>query len=205
MILTRKEPNKLLRVSLYYLVSRFIIDILAFHFAAYKYNNLLLGNLSVITSFLFISYIFYTIFIDDIRKSFILNAILVYSLLFIFDFIYCNQYLSDLHNHRYVSLTLPLKCGLVILYSLLYYHELIKEMYLEDLTRSYSFWLVSSLFVYHSVSLFCTSIYNSFYTWNFDRSFMPVIMVPYLFEVIMLIMIIIGLIRSKNNFELTEN
>jgi hypothetical protein len=84
-----------------------------------------------------------------------------------------------------------------MLFCLLFYLELLEEIYIEDLCKSDIFWLVSSLFLYNSVSIFATTFYHWYMTWTSDFSLSLITDIPYIAYSITMIMFSIGLLISK--------
>jgi len=197
LLLSRKELNTPLRLFTFYLISKLVLDLIAFHLASYKINNLLIGNISVLSSLLIISAFFYFTFLDDKTRRTILIISIVYGLIFLFDFIYSNVDLLDLNNHRYVTISTALRSGVILLFCLLFFSELIQELYISDLSRSAIFWCVCGLIVYHSVCLFSTALFNACYRWNFNHKMNAILHLQYYFEVVFMIIVSIGVVRYK--------
>lgn len=200
----RRESKIPLRIFFYFLVSKFVFDLIGMYLASNGMNSLLVCNIWVLTSFIFISLIFYHIFINDRVKGFILCCIALYLLFFLFDITHFNLNLADLRNHRYTAFAPVIRSVLILIFCMTFYWELIQELYIDDITKSLIFWMVCGLFIYHSVCLFTESINYIHFTWNSDKSLMVVAYMPYIFESVIMIMFSIGIFYTKNNLKIKE-
>lgn len=197
LLLTRSELKPPLRVLLYFLITKFIIELIKFHLASNKMNSLLMGNLYILLSLLFTCGIFYTIFLDGKTKTVIKGVASLYTLIFIIDFIYSNKDVSDFHFIRYAGISLQLRSGIILTFCLIYYWELIQELYLSDISRSAVFFTVCAIFVLHSVLLFTTLIYNTYFRWENIPNMKSITIMPYIFEILFSIIVSIGVIRYR--------
>lgn len=196
-MITRKDNSKPLRVFFYYLFVSFIVNLFTDILSSQRINNILYNNMWVLISLLLTLTMFYYIFLDDRRKSIILLSCIGYTIVFFWDVIHVNNAILDIHKYKFVLYSMPLRSGLIITACLVFYHELMQELYIDNLSKSAIFWIVSALFLYHSGTLFCGVIFNHQLVWNSTPLYRSIARLPLYFELGMFIIISIGLIKSK--------
>jgi|GEM_PF-5796236 len=197
LLLTRKELSHPLRVFTVYLSFKFILDSIGLFMACQSMNTLLICNTWVLVSAILTGLFFQYIFLDKPRKMLVTILTISYVALFSVDLIWSNPIVNDLHNHKYVSFSLPLRSAFILFLCLLFYSELIQELYIKDLTRSAVFWIVSCLLVYHCSALFCTIVYQSEYVWE-GKNFLKVVTdIPVAVESLTMILVAIGVMKEK--------
>ena len=200
-LITRRDNSKPLRVFLYYLIVSFVVNLFTDILSSQRINNILYNNMWILTSLVLTMLMFYYIFLDEKRKSFIIISCLCYTLIFFWELIHFNKDFFDLHNHKFVLYSMPIRSGVIILMCLMFYYELIKELYIDNLLKSAIFWIVSGLFLYHSATLFCGVIFQHQHVWNSTPFYRSITRMPLYFEVVMFIIVSIGLIKSPRYVE----
>jgi len=196
-LLIRRDNSKPLRIFLFYLLISFATNLLTDILSSVRVNNIIYNNAWVLLSTIFTMFFFREVFLDTHIKKYILFGVYAYTLIFLADFFGSNPELPNLHEHKFVLYSLPLRSFVILVLCLIFYFELMKELYIEKLTSSAIFWIVSALFLYHAGSMFITAIFQSQYRWHSTEFYRTISRIPLYFEFISLGVVSIGLLRSK--------
>lgn len=199
-ILFKKHRDIVINVIFIQLLFNLLSNLLSFHLASSKVNNLLIANLSIIINYLFISVQFYCSYDKRLFKDILLKSSGVFIWVFILDLVYSNPILTDLDNHKSVHFSGTIQSALIILWCLFYFLEIMQNLSIEDITRHYFFWVASAYLIYHSVNVFVAPIAYYYDDFNTSEFLYIIDLMPYIFEYIMIAMISIGIIRQKNRF-----
>ena len=190
--------NKPLRIFLYYALCQLFVDLLSAHLGSQSKNTLLICNFWHLGNFVFMSWMFRHIFINERVNKRILYTTYIFVLIFIIDILESNDNLLDLHSHKYTLIVPVLASFIILLLCLLYFLELFEELYVEDLIKSEIFWLVSGLLIYSASSVFANTVNNWYLRWVNDQSLLTIIYIPYIAYSFSMILTSIGLIITKN-------
>lgn len=197
-ILFKKQRDIVINIIFIQLLFNLLSNLLSFHLASNKVNNLLIANFSILINYLFVSVQFYCSYDSRLFKDILLKCSGIFVWIFIFDLVYSNPFLSDLSNHKSVHFSGTIQSALIILWCLFYFLETMQSLSVEDITRHYFFWVVSAYLIYHSVNVFVAPIAYYYDNFNSDKVLYIIDLMPYIFEYIMIGMISIGLIRNKD-------
>lgn len=196
-LLIRRENIKPLRIFLLYLLISLATNLWTDILSSVRTNNIIYNNAWVLVSTLLTLKFFQEIFVEASIKKYILCGMCIYTCIFFMDFISSNPELPELHNHRFVLYSLPIRSFVVLLLCFAFYFELMKELHIVKLSSSAVFWIVCALFMYHAGCMFITVIFQSQYTWHSTSFYRKLSRIPLYFELISLIMISIGLMPTK--------
>jgi hypothetical protein len=86
---------------------------------------------------------------------------------------------------------------MVVVMCYLYFRELIIDLYIDDLSYSKIFWIVSAIFIYHAGSVLSSILLHTYYNWTYDHSLNLVLRVPYVMEIVMMVVVTFGLTRGE--------
>lgn len=175
-----------------YLLFKLCIDLIMFHYATVRINNIVYYNISVPIRYGFLSSLFYYQINNEKYKTGILVSIVLLSAFFIWDFLHINPELSDLHNHRMVLYATTLECLLILLWILLYFYETVQALKIPDLPAFPFFWICSGLLLYYSSYLFIAPFLSHIEQWNSDLDIGFLYYIPYIFESISMILFSVG-------------
>jgi len=200
-LLMRRDESKSLRIFFYYLIVKLIIDIITDIYSANRINNIAYNNLWLIVSFWIVSYYFYNVFFDLGYKKYIKYCGVIFTIIFFIDLAICNLDSLTSSDIKFVLYASPIKCIIICSYCFLFLYELIEEVYLAELTRSSHFCIVCGLLAYNCSSMFTSALYNMYFTWDNHEALYFVCHIPYYFEIVLMIIVSIGFIRSKNTLE----
>ncbi len=151
-------PQKVLFV--YYLAALFIT-----YYANYlSFSKTLGDNNYLYNSFFFItactfSYYFYQLLTGKIRKIIVIFLLLLNIVLFVFYDVIGKKFYGTYNN--YVTATCFLS---IIVYSFLYFHQLLRNVNELNILHEFNFWLVSGYLLYFLGSFFIVLFYSEFAT-----------------------------------------
>ena len=196
-MIVRKERRSPLRIFFYYMVTKLCFDVLTDIYSSQKINNLIYNNFWILISFVLTSLFFYNIFnVAKIKSAIVLMSI-SFGIFFCLDFYFSNTDIANLNNHKLVTFSAPLRCVIVVAMCYLYFRELIIDLYIDDLYYSKIFWIVSAIFIYHAGSALSSILLHTYYNWTYDHSLNLVLRVPYVMEIVMMVVVTFGLTREK--------
>jgi len=193
----RRSNKKPLRVLFLWMALKVLFDLVGLHFASQSKNDLFICNGWVLISFMCNAWFFYEVFVDERMKNKIKYISIVYCSIFLIDFIICNPDFSDFYSHRYVSISFPLRSAFLIYFCLIFYQEVIKELYIDHIERSAIFWAVSSILIYNATSLFTTVINHQEFSWDSKRMMVMIMYIPYVMDTFQMAIISGGLLAEK--------
>lgn len=182
-----------IRLLLFYLICKLIIDLWMFHCAANRMNNMLLVNITVIFRYVFLSGMFYYKFERQSIKKFIVPVIVVFTFFTIGDIWYCNPDIYNLHDHRVVLYSMTVESLLMIFWTLLYFYELIRSLKIPSLLTFPFFWVCSGILLNYSSLIFIAPALHYALKWDqwLDVGFLD--QIPYIFEIVIAILFSVGI------------
>lgn len=180
------------RLLFVYLILKLSIDLVMFHYASKRVNNILYYNIGVPIRYALLSGMFYYKMDKKIFKTGILISIGLFILFFIWDFLHVNPLLSDLHNHRMVLYASTLESLLMLFWVLLFFYQTIQALKIPNILTFPFFWVCSGLLLYYSTILFIAPVLSYTEKWNnkIDIGFLTYI--PYIFESISMVLFGLG-------------
>lgn len=184
-----------------YLVFKLVIDLVMFHYASLRTNNILFYNICVPVRYALLSAMFYHKFeVKKFKKS-ILYAIVGFTFFSFWDIFRSNPNISDLHNHNMVAYATTLESFLMLFWTLLYFYETINTLKIPNLLTFPFFWVCSGILLYYSSFIFIAPVLHYTEKWKdpLDLGFLE--KVPYIFETVSLILFSVGIwIFSKRYY-----
>ncbi len=180
-----------------FLVIKLIIDLLMFHMASNKSNNLLVYNIGVLVSYCLLAAVFAFKIESPKTRKIIIVSILLFPIVWVWDVVKANENLGDLHNHSMVNYTSTIQCVLMILWVLLYFYELLHSMKIPNLLHSTFFWICCGLLIYYSSFVFIAPVLHYTEKWYNPLSIGFAVYLSYIFEIIYLIIFSIGFLNFR--------
>ncbi|HEV7379413.1 MAG TPA: hypothetical protein VGN64_06445 [Dyadobacter sp.] len=181
------------RLLFIFLILRFIIDLLMFHFATYRMNNLMLYNLSIVVRYTFLSGMFFYKFENPTLKKFIVPVIVAFICFSVWDIWQCNPSFSNLKEHRIVKYASTIEALLMIFWTLAYFYELIRALKIPSLLTFPFFWICSGLLVFYSSLIFVSPALHYAIRWEtmFTIGFLDRIL--YIFDIVIMLLFSLGI------------
>ena len=177
---------------LVYLLFKLCVDLIMFHYAALKSNNIIFYNIGIPVRYAFLSGMFYFKVDGRKLKYGILAAILLFTAVWIWDFLRVNPVLADLHNHRMVLYATTIESLLMLLWILLYFYETIQALKIPNILTFPFFWVCSGLLLYYATFIFIAPVLSYTEKWNSELDIGFLNLVPYIFESISMILFSVG-------------
>jgi hypothetical protein len=181
------------KLLLFFLITKLAVDLLMFHFATQRTNNLFLFNIFIIIRFALFSGMFYYKFESARVRGFIFPVTLIFSIITILDIWYCNDNLMNLHLHRIVKYSLTIESLLMIFLTLLYFYEVIKSLKIPNLLSFPFFWVCSGLLLYYSSLIFIAPALHYSAQWVKLMDIGLLERIPDLFEIISVLLFSTGI------------
>lgn len=181
------------RLLLWLLVIKFGIDLIMFHLAATRSNNLVFFNLSILFRYAFLSGMFYYKFENKYLRKIIPPVTICFVVFFLWDIWNCNDKPIDLHTHRIVKYSLTLESALMIFWVLLYFYELIRSLKIPNLLTFPFFWVCSGLLLYYSSIIFIAPALHYVSQWQKQMDIGMLEKIPYVFEIVGTLLYSIGI------------
>ncbi|MEO6686976.1 MAG: hypothetical protein ABIN24_13475 [Dyadobacter sp.] len=175
-----------------YLITKFIIDLIMFHYATQRTNNLMYYNLSIPLRYALLSGMFYYKIDSAIYKRGIIYSIIGFTTFTIWDVVYSNPDINDLHNHSMVAYATTVECLLMLFWILAYFYEIIRMLKIPNLLTFPFFWVCSGLLLYYSSFIFIAPILHYTEKWENPLYIGFLNLVPYIFETLCLLFFSIG-------------
>lgn len=197
-LLLKGKCSKPISVVRGYLLCKIAFDFAALSLASQGKNSLMICNAWTLLSYILTSLFFYRVFLIKEMKAKVLLLGIVFIFIFCVDMAYFNPKIHELYNHRYLSISPVIRSFFSIFLCLLFYYQLLKDMAVEDLSRSAVFWTVCAFLIYNAGTLFCSAINYSEFTWNSSRSMIVLMYMSYVFDTLMMGIISMGLILEKS-------
>jgi len=181
------------RLLLIYLILRFIIDLMMFHFATYRMNNLMLYNLSIIVRYALLSGMFYFKFESSTLQKLIIPVTVTFIIFTLWDVWNCNPAFNDFNEHRIVKYAVTVEALLMIFWTLTYFYELIRSLKIPSLFTFPFFWICSGLLVYYSGLSFVSPALHYAVRWEsmFEIGFLDRIL--YIFDIVIMLLFSLGI------------
>ncbi len=188
------KPYKLILV---FLVIKLVLDLLMFHLATTRTNNLILYNIGVLISYCMLAGVFAYKMESPLTRKLIIASILIFPFIWLWDLLNANDNFFDLHNHAMVTFTSTLQCVLMILWVLMYFYELLHSMKVPSLLNSTFFWICCGLLLYYSSFVFIAPVLHYTEKWNNPMSIGFAAYLSYIFEIVYLIFFSIGFLNFR--------
>ena len=186
---------------LIYLVTKLIIDLIMFHYATQRTNNLIYYNLSIPLRYALLSGMFYFKIESGTYKKGIIYSIIGFSVFTIWDVLYSYPDIKDLHNHSMVAYATTVECLLMLFWILVYFYEVIRMLKIPNILTFPFFWVCSGLLLYYSSFIFIAPILHYTEKWDNPLYIGFLNLVPYIFETLCLLFFSIGVwIFSKRYY-----
>lgn len=191
-LLKKAYRDQALRLLFFYLIIKFVIDLIMFHLACSRMNNLMLYNANVVLRYLLLSGMFFHYFESAHIKKIIPVATLLFTLIAIWDILQANPRLLDIKNHSLVFYSDTLESVLMILWILLYFYEILNSLKASNLLTFPFFWISSGWLVFYSTLVFIAPVLHYANQWKDRLQIGFLQQMPYLFETISMLFISIG-------------
>lgn len=193
--------DKAFRLLLIFLSVDLILGLWMFYLAANRTNNIPLLNIFVPVRYIFLSGMFYYYFRSEKIKRIIKYTIIGFIPFTLIDVYTSNADLTDLHNHMVGKYSQVVESGLIILWGLLYFYEIIKNLKVPSLTSFPFFWVCAGLLFYYSGNIFFYPFWYYMYKWENDLHLGLIEEIPYVVEIVSLLLFAVGIwnIRSLHD------
>ena len=185
------DPSFLL--LLIFLLFKLVIDLLMFHYAATRVNNLVLFNVTIIFRYILMSGMFHYKFENKQVTKFIMPLSVGFSFFTLWDIWYCNPDILNLHLHQIVKYSLTVESLLMIFWILLYFKELIGSLKVPNLLTFPFFWICSGLLLYYSSLIFIAPTLHYATQWDVRLDIGLLDRIPYIFDIISITLISLGI------------
>lgn len=189
--------DKAFRLLLLFLCLDLVISMSMLHLAVHRSNNILLLNLFVPCRYLLFGGMFYYKF-----QSLRLRKVILYTLIGFVPFTFLDVYtsnslLSDLHNHRVGRYSQVVESVLIIMWVLLYFYEITKNLKVNNIITYPFFWVCAALLLFYSGNIFYFPFWYYMYVWKDDLKLGFVEEVPIIVEITSLLLFSIGIWQTR--------
>ena len=188
------------KIILIFLIVKLVLDLLMFHMATIRSNNLAVYNLGILISYCMLASVFAYKIESPVTQKMIIGSIIMFPFIWLWDLLRANENLTDWHNHSMVSFTSTLQCVLMILWVLMYFYEILHSMKVPNLLNSTFFWICCGLLLFYSSFVFIAPVLHYTEKWNNPMSIGFAVYLSYIFEIVYLLFFSIGFL----NFRLTR-
>lgn len=155
MAIDRRSPIAKKILFIYYLVALFLTYYANYlSFTKTQGDNNYLYNLFFLITICVFSYYFYNLLTARVRKMIVLFLLLINLTLFIFYDILSGKFDGTYNN--YVTATCFLS---IVVYSLLYFYQILKNVNELNILHEFNFWLISGYLLYFLGSFFIVLFY----------------------------------------------
>ena len=181
------------RLLLFFLIFKLIVDLIMFHYAVAKKNNLVFSNVTIIVRYALLSGMFYYKFENKSFRKFLIPITIVFSFFTLWDIWNCNPVLVNLKEHRIVKYAMTIESLLMIVWTLIYFYELIRSLKIQNLLTFPFFWICSGILIYYSSLIFISPALHYAIRWEkiIDIGFLDSIL--YIFDSVILLMFSMGI------------
>ncbi len=180
------------RLLLIYLIIKLVLDVMMFHFATFRINNLMLYNISVVVRYTLLSGMFLYKFENPLLKKIIIPLSIAFIIFSSWDIWISNPNIAHINEHRIVKYATTLEALLMILWTLIYFYELIRSLKIPSLLTFPFFWVCSGLLVYYSSLIFISPALNYSMRWETMFAIGYLDRVLYMFDIIIMLLFSLG-------------
>lgn len=175
-----------LRYFFAYLIIKLFVELVMFYMASKVMNNLFLGNILTIAGF----FLFARMFLEMYESKARMLAVQVCEFVFIVVLSY--DLVRDGMNYtfRYTGM---FECIFIMLFCLMYFHELIRHPKIPDLLVYPFFWVCSGLLIYFACCTFISPLAFYLDRWPMNREMHVFVLIPYILETSYLGLISLGI------------
>lgn len=149
-----RNLNKVLRGALLYLMVALLFQVVSSLLVTYNVNNLPVLHLYTVVRFGFLSWIF----IQLLDSSF-LKRVIFANVFFLLFFSIGNSWLFQ-SLFEFNTNTLTIEGILLIIYSVLYLFQILRQLKIREVEKHFSFWLVSGILYYFAGNFFLFNLSN---------------------------------------------
>lgn len=181
------------RLLFTFLILKFIIDLLMFHFAAFRTNNLMLYNLSIGIRYTLLSGMFFFKFENPGFKKLIIPVAVSFICFTVWDVWTYNTNLANFNEHRIVKYATTLEALLMIFWTLTYFYELIRSLKIPSLLTFPFFWICSGLLVYYSGLIFVSPALHYVIRWETMVNIGFLDRILYVFDIVIMLLFSLGI------------
>jgi len=183
--------HRIARYFFFYLVVKLCIELIMFYMASKGTENLYLGNMLTVISFFLFAKMFHDVYESPTRRKVIGVCELIFITVLSYDLVRDGMH----YTFRYTGM---FECIFVMLFCLMYFHELIMHPKIPNLLIYPFFWIVAGLLTYFSCCTFLSPM--SFYLdrWPKNHDMYVFVLLPYCMETFYLSMITVGIFISKS-------
>lgn len=178
---------------LFFLIAKLVIDLVMFHLASLRVNNLFLFNIFIVIRYSLLSGMFYYKFETAFVKSLIFPVAVIFSIVSFWDVWYSNNDLTNLNAHKIVKYGLTIESLLMICLTLIYFYEVIRSLKIPNLLSFPFFWVCSGLLLYYSSLIFISPALHYSSQWRKLIDIGLLDRIPYIFEIISLLLFSTGI------------
>lgn len=182
--------KKAVRFFFIYLVVKLLIELVMFYMASRSQNNLYLGNILTIISYFLIAKMFHEAYDGKGYKVAVVWLSALFSCIVLIDIIRDSIY----YTFRYSGM---IQCILIMLYALMYFHELVRHPKIPDLFKFPFFWLCSSLILYFSSSVFIAPLGFYLDRWPVNHQMYVFTLIPSILESAYLFIAGLGIMAGR--------
>jgi len=189
----RAYVDRVFLVLLTFLLIKLGLDLIMFHYAALRINNIFFENVNVIVRYCFLSSLFYLNLETRLFRKLLIAAMITFVIFSIWEIIEINPEFSDFHNHKGYIYASTIECILMIFWILLYFYETIRFLKIPNLLSYPFFWICSGMLLYYSSIVFIAPLFHHTLKWEdwIDIGFL--VYIPSIFESVYLIFFSIGI------------
>lgn len=188
-----KSLDEAFRLLLVFLVLDLFVGLWMLHLAAHRANNILLLNLFVPFRYVLFSGMFYYNFRSPTIRKIIFYTLIAFGPFALLDIYASNRNLSDLHNHLVGRYSQVVESGLIILWVLLYFYEIIKNLKVNNILAYPFFWVCAGLLIFYSGNIFYFPFWYYTNQWDNNLRMGMIEYIPYIVEIISLTLFSIGI------------
>ncbi len=200
-----RSLNSAFRLLLIFLAVDLIIGLVMIQMAANHQNNLLLLNLFVPIRYGLLSAMFYEQFQSERYRHWVKYSIIGFIPFALLDIYVSNFNLADLHHHRVGKYAQVVESALLIVWALLYFYEIIKELKVTNIILYPFFWVCAGLLIFYSGNIFFFPFWHYMYQWDEKLELGFIEKVPAIVELISLFLFSIGIWQTRSHRESLES
>jgi hypothetical protein len=197
--------DKAFRLLFIFLILDFVVGLMMFHLAAYRTNNVWLLNGYVLFRYSLTSGMFYFYYQSVRLKQAVLASIVAFVCISLLDIYLSNENLTDWHNHLSGKYSQVIESILIIFWVLAYFYELIKHLNIQNIVGYPFFWVCAGVLIFYSTNVFYAPFMYYINRWENDLKLGFMEKIPYMFEIVSLILFSVGIWLTRSHYDIAES
>lgn len=182
--------QRAVRFLFWFLVVKLTVELVMFYLASKGMPNLYLANTLIIVGYFLVAKMFHEVYDGISYKRIVVGCSVVFSLVVCFDI-----YRDGMeYSFRYSGM---FECIFIMLFGLMYFHELIRHPKIPSLYTYPLFWVCSSLLLYFAPCVFLSPMAFYLDRWPINDMMHVFTIIPYILESMYLIILSFAILAGK--------